>query len=164
MTVATEDTVLQITRIFDAPPARVFEAWLTREEWQAWIGPEGVNCEVTVFEPRIGGRYRVMMRMSDGRVIPVAGVFKTIEAPRSFTFTWGWEGDDERQSLITITLNDLGGKTELTLRQEGLGTVENRDAHGTGWHSALNKLVRHLAAAEPTDRPARIQARDSNRP
>jgi uncharacterized protein YndB with AHSA1/START domain len=158
MTVATEDTVLLITRIFDAPPARVFDAWLTREEWQAWIGPEGVNCEVPLFEPRIGGRYRVMMHMSDGRVIPVAGVFKTIEAPRGFAFTWGWEGDDERQSLITITLNDLGGKTELTLRQEGLGTVGNRDAHGTGWNSALNKLVGHLAASEPqpTDGPARI--------
>jgi uncharacterized protein YndB with AHSA1/START domain len=158
MTVTAEDTVLQITRIFDAPPARVFDAWLIGEEWQAWIGPEGVHCEVPLFEPRIGGRYRMIMRMSDGRVIPVAGVFKIIEAPRSFAFTWGWEGDEERQSLITITLNDMGGKTELTLRQEGLGTVENRDAHGMGWNSALDKLVGHLAAGEPqpTDRPAGI--------
>lgn len=148
MTVTAEDTVLQITRIFDAPPARVFDAWLTGEEWQAWIGPEGAHCEVPLFEPRIGGRYRMIMRMSDGRVIPVAGVFKRIEAPRSFAFTWGWEGDEERQSLITITLTDLGGKTELTLRQEGLGTVENRDAHGTGWNSALNKLAGHLVAGE----------------
>jgi uncharacterized protein YndB with AHSA1/START domain len=155
MTVTAEDSVLEITPIFDAPPARVFDAWLTREQWQAWIGPEGVNCEIPLLEPRVGGRYRVTMRMSDGRVIPVAGVFKMIEAPKSLAFTWGWESDEERQSLITITLNDLGGKTELTLRQERLGTVENRDAHGMGWNSALNKLVGYLAVAErqPTDRP-----------
>jgi uncharacterized protein YndB with AHSA1/START domain len=40
MTVTAEDTVLEITRVFEAPPARVFDAWLTREQWQAWIGPK----------------------------------------------------------------------------------------------------------------------------
>lgn len=146
MNVVVDDTTLEITRLFDAPPARVFNAWLNREEWQAWIGPEGMNCEVPLLEPRIGGRYRIVMRMSDGSEIPVAGVFKIIDAPRTLAFTWGWENDPTRQSLVTLTLRDKGGKTELTLRQEGLGSVSNRDDHGRGWNSALNKLVAFLAA------------------
>lgn len=141
---AADDTTLEITRLFDASPERVFDAWLNREEWQAWIGPEGVNCEVPLLEPRIGGRYRITMRLPDGRVIPIAGVFKTIDASRCLAFTWEWEGDSSRQSLVTITLRERGDKTELTLRQEGLGTVSNRDDHGTGWSSALNKLVSYL--------------------
>ena len=145
MNAAADDTVLEITRMFDAPPARVFNAWLNREEWQSWIGPEGINCEVPLLEPRIGGRYRIVMRLSDGRVIPVAGVFKTIDAPRTLAFTWGWENDPTRQSLITLTLREKTGKTELTLRQEGLGSAATRDDHGRGWNSALNKLVAHLA-------------------
>ena len=140
-----EDTTLEITRVFDAPAARVFDAWLNREEFQAWIGPQGMSCEVPLLEPRVGGRYRIAMRLSDGRVIPVAGVFKAIDAPRSLVFTWGWEGDPSRESLVTITLGETGGKTELTLRQEGLGSVANRDDHGRGWNSALNKLVACLA-------------------
>jgi uncharacterized protein YndB with AHSA1/START domain len=146
MNVAADDTFLEITRMFDAPPARVFDAWLNREEWQSWIGPEGINCEVPLLEPHIGGRYRIVMRLSDGRVIPVAGIFKTIDAPRTLAFTWGWENDPTRQSLVTLTLREKAGKTELTLRQEGLGSVSNRDDHGRGWNSALNKLVAHLAA------------------
>jgi uncharacterized protein YndB with AHSA1/START domain len=145
MNVAAEDT-LEITRVFEAPPARVFDAWLNREEFQAWIGPEGVSCEVPLLEPRVGGRYRITMRLSDGRVIPVAGVFKAIDAPRSLVFTWGWDGDPARESLVTITLREMGGKTELTLRQEGLGSAANRDDHGRGWNSALNKLGAYLAA------------------
>ena len=43
--------VLEIVRSFDAPPARVSDAWLVREQWQAWIGPEGVQCEVPLLEP-----------------------------------------------------------------------------------------------------------------
>jgi uncharacterized protein YndB with AHSA1/START domain len=112
--------------------------------WFRWT--IGTNCEVPLLEPRIGGRYRIVMRLSDGRVIPVAGIFKTIDAPRTLAFTWGWENDPTRQSLVTLTLREKGDKTELTLRQEGLGSVSNRDDHGRGWRSALNKLVAHLAA------------------
>jgi uncharacterized protein YndB with AHSA1/START domain len=145
MNVAADDTTLEITRLFDATPARVFDAWLKREQWQAWIGPEGMNCDVILLEPRIGGRYRITMRLTDGSVAPVAGIFKTIDAPNSLVFTWGWEGDPARTSLITLTFRDKAGRTELTLRQEGLRTVENRDGHVKGWHSALNKLVAFLA-------------------
>ncbi len=144
MTVA-EDTVLEVTRLIDAPPARVFDAWMNREEWQAWIGPEGVTCEVPLLEPQVGGRYKIAMRMSDGRLMPVGGVFRQIEAPSRIVFTWGWEGDADRQSLITLTFRDVGGRTEMTLRQEGLGSVENRDGHGKGWNSAFNKLERYVA-------------------
>ena len=82
--------------------------------------------------------------MPDGGRIAVAGIFKAIDRPRSLSFTWGAEGDPTRQSLITLTFNDLGTKTELILRQEGLGSASNRDAHVRGWNSALNKLDRYL--------------------
>jgi uncharacterized protein YndB with AHSA1/START domain len=145
MTVATDETVLEITRAFDAPPAKVFDAWLTREEWQAWIGPEGVNCLVPLLEPRVGGRYRVDMKLTSGAEIPVAGVFKIIDRPRTLAFTWGWDGDPTRESLITLTFREVGGRTELTLRQEGLGSIANRDDHERGWTSGMNKLAAYLA-------------------
>jgi uncharacterized protein YndB with AHSA1/START domain len=143
MTLA-DKTTLVLKRVFEAPPAKIFDAWLTREEWQAWIGPEGVECDVSALEPRVGGGYRLEMRMPGGGRIAVAGVFKSIDRPRSLSFTWGAEGDPTRQSLITLTFNELGNKTELILRQEGLGSASNRDQHGQGWNSALNKLDRYL--------------------
>ena len=33
----------------------------------------------------------------------------------------------------------------MTLRQEDLGTRQNRDDHVRGWSSALSKLERYLA-------------------
>lgn len=144
MIAANPDTVLEITRVLDAPPERVFAAWLDRGQFQAWIGPEGIDCEVELLEPQVGGRYRLVMNTPE-RVIPVSGVFKSIEPSQRLVFTWGWEGDPIRQSLITLTFRGLGAKTELTLRQEGLGSVESRDGHVRGWNSALNKLGRYLS-------------------
>ena len=60
-------------------------------------------------------------------------------------FTWGWDGDADKTSLITLTFRDAGGKTEFTLRQEGLGTVENRKLVTKRAGTALDKLQKYLA-------------------
>jgi uncharacterized protein YndB with AHSA1/START domain len=143
--VNARDTTLEITRRFDAPPMRVFDAWLHREEWRSWIGPVGLQCEVPLLEPRVGGRYRIIMRLTDGRVIPVAGIYQMIEAPKTLAFTWGAESDPTHHTLITLTLGEKGAQTELSLRQEGFASVASRDIHVTGWNDALNKLAAHLA-------------------
>ena len=140
----SDDTILVITRAFEAVPDRVFDAWLTREEWQCWIGPEGVDCDIHLLEPRVGGSYRLTMHVGGQPPIAVAGVFKVIDRPRLLSFTWGAADDPARQSLVTLTFLELNGKTEMTLRQEGLGSAANREQFGRGWNSALNKLDRYL--------------------
>ena len=144
MTTTIDETILIIRRVFDAPPADVFAAWLEREQFQSWIGPEGVACDVPLLEPRVGGRYRIDMKLGSG-VVPVGGEFRAIEKPSRLVFTWGWDGDPARTSLITLTFREAGGKTEFTLKQEGLGTVENRNDHEKGWNGALNDLEKFLA-------------------
>lgn len=141
-----DPTTLELRRVFAASPAAVFDAWMAREQFAAWIGPEGMQCDVPVLEPRVGGRYEITMRLANGQVLPVSGVFKRIDRPRQLVFSWGWNGDPTRQSVITLDFLAHGADTELVLRQEGLGTVSSRDDHGKGWTSALNKLERHLAA------------------
>ena len=145
MTAATTEAVLEITRLFDAPPEEVFEAWLSLEEFQAWIGPEGVRCDVALWEPRVGAAYRLTMHLADGGTIEVAGMFKTIEASKSLAFTWGMAGE-ARETLVSVALRDLGGRTELTLRHEGLADAADRKGHGKGWNSALNELAAFLSA------------------
>jgi uncharacterized protein YndB with AHSA1/START domain len=139
MTTTTAAPVLEIKRLLDASPQRIFDAWMKREEWEAWVGPEGVKCQVPVMEPHVGGRYKIIMTMSDGRTMPVVGTFKTIEAPTHIAFSWKLEGGDD-DSLVTISLRAVGNKTEITLRHEGLQTAQNVEGHGKGWNSALNKL------------------------
>ncbi len=146
-TASTADAiVLELTRLFEAPPARVFDAWLDPEQWQQWMGPPGVTCEVPQLDARVGGRYRAVMRPGDGRVIAVGGVFKTIDAPRRLAFTWCWEGEAQ-ETLVTLTFRDLDGRTELTLRHENFSTAANRDNHGRGWNGSFDKLAALLGHA-----------------
>jgi uncharacterized protein YndB with AHSA1/START domain len=142
--IADDETTLLIKRTFDARAEDVFDAWLTRERWQAWIGPEGMDCKVTLLEPHVGGRYRIDMCAPDGSIIPVSGRFEVVDRPHTLRFTWGWDGDPSKQSVVTLGFAEANGATEFTLRQEGLGTVENRHQHEYGWNNTLGKLGRYL--------------------
>ena len=141
--------VLEITRTFDAPLEAVFDSWLVREQWQAWIGPEGCQCEVPLLEPKVGGRYRIQMHLSDGREIPVEGVFKIIDRPNALAFTWGWAPSGHADTLVTLAFRARGGQTEITLTHEGLPTPKDREDHGKGWNSTLNKLARYVKGETP---------------
>ena len=64
----------------------------------------------------MGGRYEITMRLGNGQVIPVSGVFKVIERPTRLVFSWGWNGDPARQSLVTLefTARGAGSRSILT--------------------------------------------------
>ena len=145
----TINPVLEIRRLFDAPSHIVFDAWLEREQWQAWIGPEGGRCDVPLLEPKVGGRYRIQMHLSDGREIPVEGVFKIIDRPNALAFTWGWALSGKQDTLVTLAFRARGGQTEITLTHSGLPTEEDREGHGKGWNSTLNKLARYVKGETP---------------
>ena len=148
MSTTTLDPVLQIRRVFEASPEELFDAWFTREQWQAWIGPEGCQCDVPVLEPKVGGRYRILMHLTDGREIPVEGVFQTVDRPRTLVFTWGWALSGG-STTVHLAFKPVAGGTELTLTHEGLPTPQDREGHGKGWNSALNKLVRYVKGETP---------------
>jgi uncharacterized protein YndB with AHSA1/START domain len=139
---------LSLTRIFDVPPEVLFDAWFTREQWQAWIGPEGCRCDVPLLEPYPGGRYRIDMNLSDGSSLPVEGVFRVVDRPHSLSFTWNWVL--AQGTLVRLSFLAVANGTELTLIHEGLPSEAVRDDHDKGWNSVLNnKLARYLKGETP---------------
>ncbi|HVW72881.1 MAG TPA: SRPBCC domain-containing protein [Rhizomicrobium sp.] len=148
MSTITLNPVLQLRRVFDATPEELFDAWFDREQWQAWIGPEGCQCDVPLLEPKVGGRYRIAMHLSDGRQIPVEGEFQIVDRPRALAFTWGWALAGG-STVVRLSFKAVEGGTELTLIHEGLAKAEDREGHGKGWNSALNKLARFVKGETP---------------
>jgi uncharacterized protein YndB with AHSA1/START domain len=141
---ANSDLVLVLKRTFDAPRERVFDAWLDAKHMSKWMGPRGVNAEVALLEPRVGGRYRILMHTPDKSDPIVGGVFKEIVRPERLVYTWTWE-HDKVETLITLTFAAVGKTTELTIRHEGFASMERRDGHNNGWIGSLEKLAEALA-------------------
>jgi uncharacterized protein YndB with AHSA1/START domain len=90
------------------------------------------------------------MRAPDGRIIRKYGVFREIVAPERLVLTYitdDPEGNPGPETLVTVTLTDLGGTTRFTLHQAFFESVAAHDDHRRGWTGALERLAEHLSAS-----------------
>ena len=138
--VTAAERVLVITRVFAAPPALVFRAWTDPARMMQWYAPEGMTTPYAESDLRVGGRFRVLMRESDGAEHDVSGEFREIVQDRKLVFTWTWVRSPDETSLVTVEFEPAGDGTRLTLTHEQLPDVAERDSHHGGWSGALNKL------------------------
>jgi uncharacterized protein YndB with AHSA1/START domain len=131
---------LEITRVFDAPRELVFAAWSEPDRLASWLGPHGfTGCAVTL-DPRPGGRWRACIRSPEGEEHWMHGVYREVSAPERLAFTFAWESQGF-ETLVTIGLADLDGKTEMTFAQTGFPTAAERDGHHDGWTSSFDDLT-----------------------
>ena len=49
-TATSEERSVIVDRVIEAPPERVYEAFVDPDELAAWLPPEGFSCEVHEFD------------------------------------------------------------------------------------------------------------------
>jgi uncharacterized protein YndB with AHSA1/START domain len=136
---------LTIKRRLNAPPAKVFAAWIDPEKVKGWMGPGDTKVLAVECEPRAGGRYRWLMRAPSGEDHDVSGVYREFVPGRKLVFTWAWKSMPERESLVTVDLKPDGDGTLLTLTHEQFFDDDARNRHRQGWESAMDKLEKFVA-------------------
>jgi uncharacterized protein YndB with AHSA1/START domain len=143
------DRVLVITRIFDAPRELVFKAWTDPRHLVHWMGPRGFRSTVLHSDLRAGGAYRIHMRGPEGDDHWTQGVFREIVEPERLVMVGSWADANGNptspETVLTITLEEDGGKTRLTLHQAIFESITARDGHRGGWNSSLDRLAEYLA-------------------
>jgi len=160
--VSTENALV-IERIFDAPVEMVWRAWTEPEQFKKWWGPRNFNCPHAEIDFRVGGKVFAAMQspdFNDGAPIWSTGIYKEIVPMERIVCTdsfadengnvvpaseYGMEGDVPLEMLHTVTFEDLGGKTRLTVRHEGLPAGEHSEGASVGWNQSLDKLAELLA-------------------
>jgi len=108
------DREIEMTRVFNAPRHRVFEAHIQCERLKEWWGPRDyklVSCEVDV---RPGGPWRFVQHGPDGKEYAFRGEYLEVVAPERLVQTFEFEGMPGYVSLETLTLVEHDGRTTLT--------------------------------------------------
>src|SRR5690242_2777846 len=116
------ERVLVIERVFDAPRDLVFKAWTEPERVAQWWGPRGFKSTVLgKMDVRPGGSYRIHMRSPEGTDHWLKGRYHEVAVPERIVCTFEWldaDGNAARpETVLTVTFEDLGKKTKLTLHQ-----------------------------------------------
>jgi uncharacterized protein YndB with AHSA1/START domain len=143
---------LTITRVYDAPPSLVFRMWVEPKHMAAWWGPNGFDNPVCELDARVGGKILIHMRGPDGTVYPMTGTFREVDAPRRLVFLAVAEDHDGNvllESLTSVTFEDVGGKTKLTMHADAVGLApaapQMLAGMDAGWTQSLERLEALLA-------------------
>jgi uncharacterized protein YndB with AHSA1/START domain len=98
------------------------------------------------------------MRSPDGKDYYATGVYQKIDPPKELVYTdsfadaegnvvpgsyYGFADDFPSDLLVTVTFEELDGKTKMTLRHAGFPAGESELAQG-GWNESFDKLAEFL--------------------
>ena len=107
---------LVVTRIFNAPPRIVFEAWTKPELFRRWWAPKSsgaslLSCEMDV---RVGGSYRFEFGHEASK--PMAFFGRYIEVTPYSRLVWTNDESDDG-AVTTVTFEEKGGETLLVMHE-----------------------------------------------
>jgi uncharacterized protein YndB with AHSA1/START domain len=152
-----DDATLIVKRTLNAPPELAFQAWTSAEHIQQWMRPEpGMVVPLASMDLRVGGKYRIQMKMPDGEFFTAVGVFKEVKAPTRLVYTWDWEKDgsgaefgevEGKPSLVTVEFLKRGKRTKFVLTHSRFATVESRDSHARGWGKIVESFAKFAEKA-----------------
>lgn len=111
------DREIVITRIIEAPRDLVYAAFTDGEHIAQWWGPRGFRNTIHEMDVRVGGVWRYMMHGPDGTDYPNRISYLDVVEPERLVYLH--DGDvenDPKQFHVTVTFEESGGKTQLTLR------------------------------------------------
>lgn len=141
------DYNLVITRIINAPRELVFDVWTNPEHVRQWWSPKGFTNPVVDWDAKPGNSLLVHMKGPDGVIYPMDGEFVEVIRPEKLVLIAGAlnnEGKRMFEVLTTVTFEDIGGKTKLTLSASPSKITPEAAQHlagmSIGWSQSLDKL------------------------
>ena len=147
-----------VTRVFDAPPALVWEAWTNPKYVRQWWGPKGFTSPVCEMDFRVGGKFRCCMRTPDGQEFWNAGEYHEIVPHEKIVYSMyfadsegnkidpaelGIEHEAIDAAHDVVIFEDFGnGQTKVTL----IGNETMEDAKNSGQLEGWNQILEKVAA------------------
>lgn len=110
----TADREIVLTREFDAPRELVFQAWTDPAHLPQWFGPDGFTLTLQEMDVRPGGLARYIMHGPDGTDYLNHVAYQEVVRPERLVYLLSEEAGDPDAFVVTVTLDDLGGRTRLT--------------------------------------------------
>jgi uncharacterized protein YndB with AHSA1/START domain len=146
----TSDSTRELTirRTFAAPRALVFSAWTEPQHLAQWSCPRGFAFTDNQGDLRVGGAFSATMRSPEGTYHRLRGVYREIVPPERLVFSHCWVDENGRpgpETLVTVTLKERNGRTEMTFHQGNFESIASRDGHEQGWTSCFERLAELLA-------------------
>ena len=121
------DREVVVTREFEAPATAIFDAMTKPEILKLWYGQEGWSLIVCDVDLQVGGKWRFVSRLPNGKEIGQLGEYREIVPGKRLVNTENWEDWDAGECLVTTELEAKRDGTTLLRSTTLFPTQEVRD-------------------------------------
>ena len=141
MTTNNTNTI-RLNRVLQAPPERVYKAFLDPGAMVKWLPPNGFTGEVHHLDAKVGGTYRMSFtNFSTGNSHSFGGEYLELVPNERIRHTDKFEDANlPGQMETTISFTKVSVGTELNIVQKGVPSVIPPDACYLGWQESLALL------------------------
>jgi uncharacterized protein YndB with AHSA1/START domain len=120
---------LELTRTIPASLNEVFDGWL---DPQCPGTPWNMSAKL-VLDPRVDGLFYWLFINEAGQEKPHYGRFTIVDRPTKVQYTWMSLHTHGLESIVTVTFQQQGQETLMTLRHENLPDDDHGRGHEKGW-------------------------------
>ena len=150
MTTGNTSTI-KLHRVLQAPPERVYRAFLDAGAMCKWLPPNGFTGQVHHLEAKVGGTYKMSFtNFTTGQSHSFGGEYLELVPNERIRNSDRFDDPNmpgEMQNTITLKKVSVG--TELNIVQEGVPAFIPPEACYLGWHQSLTLLAQLVEAEIP---------------
>lgn len=150
MTKSNTNTI-RLHRVLQAPPERVYRAFLDANAMVKWLPPNGFTGQVHHLDAKVGGTYRMSFtNFTTEKSHSFGGEYLELTPNERIRHTDKFEDPNlPGEMQTTITLKQVSVGTELNIVQEGVPAVIPAEACYLGWQESLTLLAKLVEAEIP---------------
>lgn len=150
MTKSNTNTI-RLHRLLQAPPERVYRAFLDPNAMVKWLPPNGFTGQVHHLDAKVGGTYSMSFtNFTTEKSHSFGGEYLELTPNERIRHTDRFDDANlPGEMKTTITLQQVSVGTELNIVQEGVPAVIPAEACYLGWQESLTLLAKLVEAEIP---------------
>lgn len=145
---------VKLHRVFNAPPARVYKAFLDPDAMVKWLPPHGFTGKVHHMDARVGGTHKMSFtNFGTGNSHSFGGTY--LELVPGELIRYNDQFDDPKlpgQMEVTVKIKAVMCGSEVSIVQEGIPDSIPTEFCYLGWQESLT-LLAQLVNPDIPDNP-----------
>jgi uncharacterized protein YndB with AHSA1/START domain len=136
-------STIRLHRVFQAPPERVYRAFLDPEAMVKWLPPHGFTAKVHQLDAKVGGTYKMSFKnFTTGNGHSFGGKYLELVPNERIVHTDVFDNPGLPGTMtVTITFKKVLVGTEVNITQEGVPDAIPAEACYLGWQESLLLLA-----------------------
>lgn len=144
-------STIRLHRVLQAPPERVYRAFLDPDALVKWNPPNGFTGQVQHMDARVGGSYKMSFtNFTTGTSHAFGGEYLELAPNERIRYTDAFDDPNLPGAIqMTITFEKVSCGTALSITQEGVPDIIPAESCYLGWQESLALLAKLVEAEIP---------------